>query len=194
MRNVVSAVFPTGPAGSEGGVTTSTDSVWLITDKDGSLARIDPDTGTVLQTVRVPAGSYNPRFYEGRVWVTRADGAEIKRQNFILYTRASYLSGMIEEYFRKEDIVLSSTIELGNMEAIKELVKLGLGISILAPWVARKELAEGSLRAVPLGRRKLRRSWGILLRKGRPLTLAQETFIGLCKSVAESFGDPAPVR
>ena len=76
-RNVVSAVFQAGPAGSEGGVTVSTDSVWLITGKDGSLARIDPDSGTVRQTVRVPAGSYNPRFYEGRVWVTRADGAEI---------------------------------------------------------------------------------------------------------------------
>jgi hypothetical protein len=48
-----------------------------VTDKEGSLARIDPDTGAVRQTVRVPAGSYNPRFQDGRVWVTRADGAEI---------------------------------------------------------------------------------------------------------------------
>jgi virginiamycin B lyase len=76
-RNVVSAVFQAGPAGGEGGITTSTDSVWLVTDKEGSLARIDPDTGTVRQIVRVPAGSYNPRFSDGRVWVTRADGAEI---------------------------------------------------------------------------------------------------------------------
>jgi virginiamycin B lyase len=76
-RNEVTALFQAGPAGPEGGVTTSTDSVWVVTDKDGSLARIDPDTGTVRQTVRVPAGSYNPRFYEGRIWVTRADGAEI---------------------------------------------------------------------------------------------------------------------
>ena len=76
-RNEVTALFQAGPAGPEGGVTTSTDSVWVVTDKDGTLARIDPDTGTVRQTVRVPAGSYNPRFYEGRIWVTRADGAEI---------------------------------------------------------------------------------------------------------------------
>lgn len=122
-------------------------------------------------------------------WVQagHVERAEIKRQNFILYTRKSYLSGMIEEYFRTEAIVLSSSIELGNMEAIKELVKLGLGISILAPWVAKKELAEGSLRAFPLGKRKLKRRWGILLRKGQRLTLAQETFIGLCKMVAENF-------
>jgi virginiamycin B lyase len=76
-RNVVSAVFKTGPAAGEGGITTSTDSVWLVTDKEGSLARIDPDTGAVRQVIRVPAGSYNPRFQGGRVWVTHADGAEI---------------------------------------------------------------------------------------------------------------------
>jgi virginiamycin B lyase len=76
-RNVVSAVFQAGPAAGEGGITVSTDSVWLVTDKEGSLARIDPGTGAVRQTVRVPAGSYNPRFSGGRVWVTRAEGAEI---------------------------------------------------------------------------------------------------------------------
>ncbi len=113
--------------------------------------------------------------------------AGIKRQNFILYTRTSYLSEMIGEYFRREDIVLPTSVELGNMEAIKELVKLGLGVSILAPWVARKELAEGSLKSLPLGRRKLKRRWGILHRKSQRLSLAQETFIGLCGAVTGNF-------
>ena len=69
--------FKVAGVSSEGGVTTSADSVWLVVDKDGTLARIDPAKGEVRQTVRVPAGSYNPRFNEGVVWVTRADGAEI---------------------------------------------------------------------------------------------------------------------
>jgi virginiamycin B lyase len=42
--NRVTAVFETGPAAAEGGITTSEDSVWLVTDRRGSLARIDPDT------------------------------------------------------------------------------------------------------------------------------------------------------
>ena len=94
---------------------------------------------------------------------------------------------MIEDYFQREAVVLPTSIELGNMEAIKELVKLGLGISVLAPWVAQKELAEGSLRELPLGPRKLERAWGILLRKGQHLSLAQQTFIGLCSAVAENL-------
>ena len=37
------------------------------------------------------------------------------------------------------------------MEAVKELLKAGLGVGILAPWMARRELAERSLVALPLG-------------------------------------------
>ncbi len=76
-RNTVTAVFRVGPAAEEGGVTTSDDSVWLVTDREGSLVRIDPDTGAIRQTVRIPAGSYNPRFSDGQIWITRAEGAEV---------------------------------------------------------------------------------------------------------------------
>ena len=77
--------------------------------------------------------------------------------------------------------------EFGSIEAIKELVKLGLGVSILAPWTCRKELEEGSLATLPLGRRKLKRQWGILHWRGRRFSLAEETFIGLCVEVAAGF-------
>jgi DNA-binding transcriptional LysR family regulator len=76
-------------------------------------------------------------------------------------------------------------LEVGSMEATKEFVKLGLGVSILAPWIAKKEIEEGSLVALPLGRKKLRRRWGVLHWRGKGLTLGEETFIGLCKSARE---------
>jgi DNA-binding transcriptional LysR family regulator len=116
----------------------------------------------------------------------RAVREDIPKQNYILYGKTSYTFEMIEQYFRKEEISLHSLLDLGNMEAIKELVKLGLGVSILAPWTARKEINEGSLVALPLGRRKLKRRWGVLHWRGRRLSLAEETFAGLCESVVES--------
>jgi YVTN family beta-propeller protein len=70
-------VFPVGPAASEGGVATSQDSVWLVIDKRGTLARIDPATGAIRQRIQLPPGSYNPRYSDGRIWVTRAEGAQI---------------------------------------------------------------------------------------------------------------------
>ena len=75
--NQLISTFKIGPAAAEGGVTTSPDSVWLVVDKHGSLARIDPVTGAVRQTIRVPAGSYNPFYSDGQVWVTRAAGSEL---------------------------------------------------------------------------------------------------------------------
>jgi DNA-binding transcriptional LysR family regulator len=114
--------------------------------------------------------------------------AEIPKQNYILYNKRSITFRIAEEYFRKEDMVLNTVIELGSMEAIKELVKLGLGVSILAPWIARKEIEEGSLVALPLGRRKLHRRWGILHWRGKRLNLAEETFIGLCEAACAPLG------
>lgn len=118
-------------------------------------------------------------------WALRngVDRSEIPRQNYVLYKKASYTFRLVEEYFREEEMVLNTIIEFGSMEAIKELVKLGLGVGILAPWIAHQELAERSLVALPLGRRKLRRNWGIVHWCGRRLSLAEETFIGLCRTV-----------
>jgi len=116
--------------------------------------------------------------------VTRS---EIPKQNYILYHKNSYTFRMIEEYFREEEMVLNTVIELGSMEATKELVKLGLGVSVVAPWIAMKDLLEKSLVALPLGKRKLKRSWGILYWKSKQLTLAEETFVTLCRSVAENL-------
>lgn len=112
---------------------------------------------------------------------------EIPTQQYVLYNKKSFTFELVEEYFRGEDMVLNMVMEFGSMEAIKELVKLGLGVSILAPWIARKELESGELVSLPLGRRKLKRTWGLLHCRGRRLTLAEETFVNLCRSHSIRF-------
>ena len=77
LRNTVTAVFKAGAVAEESGVTTSADSVWLVADAQGSLLRIDPQSGAIRQTIQVPAGSYNPRSVGGDIWVTRVEGAEV---------------------------------------------------------------------------------------------------------------------
>lgn len=117
----------------------------------------------------------------------RAIRDDIARQNYLLYHRTSRTFQLVDDYFRGERMVLNTVMELGSMEAIKELVKLGLGISILTPWIVQEELREGSLVAVPLGRRKLTRRWSLMQSKGRPLGLAGQTFLGLCRAVGENL-------
>jgi DNA-binding transcriptional LysR family regulator len=127
-------------------------------------------------------GAQHPWALAGRV-----EREEIPRQNYILYSKSSVTFRLVEEYFRREGMVLNAVIEVGSMEATKELVKLDLGVSVLAPWIARKELDEQSLVALPLGRRKLPRTWGILHWRGKRLALAEETFIGLCETATATL-------
>jgi DNA-binding transcriptional LysR family regulator len=111
----------------------------------------------------------------------------ISEETLILYNKTSYTFRLVSEYFREEKITLSNFIELGSMEAIKELVKIGLGAGLLAPWIARQELASGALISYALGKRKLARKWGVVHLRGRRLPLGEETFVGLCRTVTENF-------
>ncbi len=155
------------------------------------------DLGLGLEPEHENQFEFHPRFTDELIFlvsplhpwavtgsITRA---EVPRQNFVLYNKKSYTFRLVEKYFQQEDMVLNTVIELGSMEAIKELVKLGLGVCILAPWIARQELEERSLVGLPLGRRKLRRNWGIFHWRSRRLALAEETFVGLCRSATEAL-------
>jgi virginiamycin B lyase len=76
-KRELTGVFDVGPAAAEGGIAIGAGSVWMIVDKKGSMARIDPANGSIVDTVRLKPGSYNPVFSEGRIWVTRASDAEL---------------------------------------------------------------------------------------------------------------------
>jgi virginiamycin B lyase len=75
--NQLTATFAVGPVAAEGGIAYGAGSVWLIVDKLGALARLDPARGTILDTYRVPAGSYNPTFRNGTIWVSHAEGSDV---------------------------------------------------------------------------------------------------------------------
>lgn len=70
MKNTISAVLPIAPAGEEGGIAASDDSVWMVTDKNGTLVRVDPSTNGVRDRIHLPPGSFNPVFSDGTVWIT----------------------------------------------------------------------------------------------------------------------------
>jgi LysR family transcriptional regulator, low CO2-responsive transcriptional regulator len=119
----------------------------------------------------------------------RVERETLAEETLILYNKTSYTFRLVYEYFREEKLSLTNHIELGSMEAIKELVKIGLGAGVISPWIAREELKSGSLVCFPLGKRKLKRKWGVVHLRGRRLPLGEETFVGLCRTVTEHFGE-----
>jgi virginiamycin B lyase len=81
LTNRITAALPIAPAGAEGGIAAGGDSVWMVTDKNGTLSRIDPVTNKLRQTISIPAGSYNPLFAYGIVWVTGFDTSIVTAVN-----------------------------------------------------------------------------------------------------------------
>ena len=108
---------------------------------------------------------------------------EIARQNLILPDRSSDTYASIKSYFHREHIQFHPFIEIGNDEAIKQFIRLDLGVGILPRWIAAAELQQGYLAALPLGRRRVRRRWGVLHARERKLNFAESLFVNLCRSV-----------
>jgi virginiamycin B lyase len=69
-KNAISTTLPITPAGAEGGIAASEDSVWMVTDQHGTLVRVDPSTNNLRERILIPPGSFNPVFSGGIIWVT----------------------------------------------------------------------------------------------------------------------------
>jgi LysR family transcriptional regulator, low CO2-responsive transcriptional regulator len=117
----------------------------------------------------------------------KAGGVDRRRlgeEPMVLYGRGSATYRLVENYMARLGTPLRNPIELPDIGAIKELVKLGLGVSVTAEWVARPEVAQKSLALLPVPVGKLRRKWCVATLAGRRLSVAEQTFLGLCQNVA----------
>jgi DNA-binding transcriptional LysR family regulator len=122
-------------------------------------------------------------------WVLKrkAIPEDLAEQNLILPERGSETHSLIEAYFRRKGVRVQPFIEIDSEEAIKQFVRLDLGVGILPKWIAATEIRQRSLVSLPLGRWKLRRRWGVLHRRGIKLTFAESVFVNLCKNVAREL-------
>jgi LysR family transcriptional regulator, low CO2-responsive transcriptional regulator len=155
------------------------------------------DLGLLIRSDRIKQLAYHELFEDELGFIVsplhpwaragKVDRRQIGEQHYVLYSRNSATFRTIERYFAHLKLPLRDWTELGSMDAIKELVKLGLGISITAPWIARAELEQKSLVWLRMPGRRLTRTWCIACRSGRLLSIAEQTFIGLCQSVASQL-------
>ena len=117
----------------------------------------------------------------------RVDKSQLAQQHFVLYTRTSTTFRLVEQHLAKLGAPLQDYLELGSMEAIKEIVKLGMGISVVAKWIAAAELRDGSLVWLPLPGPRLSRTWCVASTAGRRLAIAEQTFLGLLRQVGQEL-------
>ena len=116
---------------------------------------------------------------------------EIGSESFLIYAKKSETYRLIRSHFEGMGVKLRTTLNLGAMEAIKEMARIGIGVGIVSPWVAKKELDRGQLVQVPIRKEPLMREWGVLCHESKKLSLVEDTFIGICEVTARTFNTSA---
>lgn len=117
----------------------------------------------------------------------RITAADLGKEHMLLYQRNSVTFRQTEDFLLKSGQRLGSYVEIPSFEIMKQLARLGLGVALMAPWVAARELEEGSLASLPTPRFKIERDWGVVHQGQRELRPHELTFIGLCQMACESM-------
>lgn len=107
--------------------------------------------------------------------------ATLKDHQFIIYAKSTETHRLIEEWLEHRGERGKKPLILGDMQGIKEMAKLGIGVAVMAPWVAAREIEDGSLKMVELESPVMEREWGVFHSPKRTPSLVEETFIGLCE-------------
>lgn len=124
----------------------------------------------------------------GHAWARQARlrSADFESQTVLQYGSGTVTHGLVAEYFEEQGVRVSQSIELSSMDALREMARIGQGVALLPDWGMERGEAQG-LVSRPLPGRPVRREWGLASLKGKPLSLLESIFQGLCEEHAFSF-------
>ncbi|PYZ99030.1 LysR family transcriptional regulator [Alteribacter lacisalsi] len=101
---------------------------------------------------------------------------DLKYEPFIFHKRGSTRE-MIDNWIKENQLILNIKIELTNIEAIRRMVMLGAGVSILSRRAVAEEADRGRLAALSVPELKPLRFISLIYRKDRPITPVLQHFI-----------------
>jgi DNA-binding transcriptional LysR family regulator len=107
--------------------------------------------------------------------------AEFARAPFILHRNPGQSQMLVEEYLAKNDVVLNTAAEMDSLDSVKEFVRRTQAHTILPTWAVVRELKEGSLAALPLGRKPIQQTWGFTHWRERPFNHSEASLLELCR-------------
>lgn len=89
---------------------------------------------------------------------------DLAGESIIIYNVSDEKSTLINDILKPADITPKKVVRIELTEGIIQLVKAGLGIGIMADWLAAPHVASGELVATSLNMPILRRTWKAALR------------------------------
>jgi DNA-binding transcriptional LysR family regulator len=110
---------------------------------------------------------------------------QIEQAMLIVPNRTTRTHQLIAGYLRARRVMMERYIEPGSVESIKELVKNGLGVGVMAQWPILAELQAGELVTRPLGKTPLGRQWHAVHLRSRSLNETENAFVRFFRMAAE---------
>jgi DNA-binding transcriptional LysR family regulator len=113
----------------------------------------------------------------------RVQRAGIAKARLVVPAPGNATRELVDEYFHRDGISLVPFVEIDNEDAIKHFARLDLGVGILPRWIVAAEIEQGVVVTLPLGRRRLKRRWGVLHSSARKLGFAENLFVSISRNV-----------
>ena len=110
----------------------------------------------------------------------RVPAGELAGKPLVLYERQSQATDLIMRALLEQGVFPRITMEIDQMDAVKEMVRLGLGLAVVPEWAVRREVGAGALHAVSLGKAGLWRAWGLACLEQLLPSPSLRAFVRLC--------------
>jgi DNA-binding transcriptional LysR family regulator len=123
----------------------------------------------------------HPLAHQSRVTLT-----EVLAQPFIGREPDSATRVYIESQLQVRGIVLPVTMEVGSNEAIKQMVRVGLGLAIVSETTIQTEVSAGTLIALPVPELVIVRQFSLLQVAKRPHSASAQAFLTVLSEQAAS--------
>ena len=107
------------------------------------------------------------------------DPEDLREEHLILYTTHSSENSVLREVLRPAGVEPRNLTRVQLTEAIVELVKAGLGVSVLARWAIAPQLRDRSLVGIPLTTRGFHRRWWAVTRPHETAPAHQRSLVEL---------------
>jgi DNA-binding transcriptional LysR family regulator len=107
-----------------------------------------------LLAIAAPAHAWNER--------RRIQPTDFAGQPLLIYERRSQTFRLIERMLLEAGVFPRVVMEMDHLEAVIEMVRVGLGVAIVPRWTVREEIGRGELIGLSIGKSGLQRAWGVV--------------------------------
>lgn len=108
--------------------------------------------------------------------------SELRQFPFILYRKGSRVANLIDRYFAEIHFHPNVIMTFDNADAIKAMIRTGLGVSMLPMWIADADLKKGTLSIIRQRERRLLSTVELASRRSNYVPPAVQAFTKVART------------